>query len=189
MANYIAEKMAATDYASDNTRASAQRECFETILMLWDHQSRFHRHARPFGKFEPIFSALSHLNPNKPTPSYFSWENHESSPNSEVQQTVKLMVVLDSAVRVMISFLARNSILQVTDESTIEWLKAVNGLVDSDEVRVIVKLLPDIDDKEETTDLHEVRKKELSEYIKKLEAFEAMSKEVKSALNTELQTL
>ncbi|MCF6337897.1 MAG: hypothetical protein L3J84_08085 [Gammaproteobacteria bacterium] len=36
MAHYIAEKMAAIGSARGKAKASAQRECFEAILTLWD---------------------------------------------------------------------------------------------------------------------------------------------------------
>ena len=189
MAHYIAEKMAVIDSARGKAKASAQRECFEAILTLWDYQGCFPHDIRPFKNFDPIFRAMVHIDSNKITPSFFRNENGDSQPSKETQQAIKFMTSLDSATRIMISFFVRESILHATDESALEWLDAINGLAMSDEARIILKLVPEFDNKDTAQAHNEKRENELSEHIDRLEAFERLSREVKSLLKAELKNL
>jgi hypothetical protein len=186
MAHYIAEKMAAIDSARGKEKASAQRECFEAILTLWDYQGCFQHDIRPFKNFDPIFRAMAHIDSNKTTPSFFRNENGNNQPPKEIEQAIKFITNLDSAARIMISFIVRESILHATDESTLEWLDAINGLARSDEARIILKLVPELDDKDTAQAKNEKRKNDLSEYIDRLEAFEGLNREIKSVLKAEL---
>ena len=77
--------------------------------------------------------------------------------------------------------------MHATDESTLEWLDAINGVAKSDEARIILKLAPELDDKDTAQDQNEIRKNELSEHIGRLEAFESLSREIKSVLKAELE--
>jgi len=186
MAHYIAEKMAAIGAARGKAKASAQRECFEAILTLWDRQGCFPRDMRLFKDFDPIFRAMAHIDPNNTAPSFFRNENEDNKPPKEIEQAIEFIINLDEAARIMISFFVRESILHVTDESTLEWLDAINGIVRSDEARVILKLVPELDDKVTAQDQNEKRKNEISEHIDRLEAFESLSREIKSILKAEL---
>jgi len=191
MAHYIAEKMAAIGSARGKAKASAQRECFEAILTLWDYQGRFPHDIRPFKDFDPIFRAIAHLDPNKTTPSFYRNENENPQPPKEVEQAIEFITNLDAATRIMISFFVRESILYTTNESTLEWLDAIKGIAKSDEARIIFKLASELDDKDTVQDQNqnEKRKNELSEQIKRLEAFESLSRDIKSLLKAELGKL
>lgn len=187
MAHYIAEKMASIDSSCDKAKLSAQRECFETILTLWNYQSCLPHDIQPFKDFDPIFRALAHIDPNKTTSSFFRNENEDNQPPKEIEQAIKFIINLDAAARIMISFFLQEAISHATDESTLEWLDAIKGIARSDEANIIVKFLPESDDEDTTQDKNEKRKKELSEHINRLEAFEKLSKEIKSILKAELE--
>ena len=187
MAHYIAEKMTAVASARGKAKASAQRECFEAILTLWNYQGCFPHDIRPFNNFDPIFRVMAHIDLNKKTPSFFRNENEDKQPPKEIEQAIKFITNLDSAARTMISFFVRESILHATEESTLEWLDAVNGVARSDEARIILKLVPELDDKDTDQAKNEKRKNELSEHIERLEAFEGLSREIKSVLKSELE--
>ncbi len=189
MAHYIAEKMLAVASARGKEKASAQRECFEAILTLWEYQDCFPHHIRPFKNFDPIFRAMAHFDPNKTTPSFFRNENEENQPPNEIEQTINFITNLDAAARIMISFFVRESILLATDESTLEWLEGIKGVARSDEAMIIYKLVSELDDKDTAQDQNEKRKNELSEHIDRLEAFEDLSREIKSVLKAELGKL
>lgn len=187
ISHYIAEKMIEISTADGKEKASSQRECFEAILILWDYQSRYLPDMRPFKNFDPIFRALSHIDPNKSSPSYFRNSNGDKKPTSEIEQTIELISGLDNAARIMISFFVRESMLHTTDETTLEWLRAIDGIDRPDEVKIIFKLLPELDVSATKPDDNEERKKELSEQIDRLEAFENLSKNIKTVLKTELE--
>jgi hypothetical protein len=68
----------------------------------------------------------------------------------------------------------------------LQWLKAINGVAQSEETKIILKFAPELDDKETAHDQAEIRKNELSEHIARLEAFENLSRDIKSILKDEL---
>lgn len=186
MAHFIAEKMAAIGPARGKAKVSAQRECFDAILTLWEYQGYFPHDIRPFKEFDPIFRAMAHMDPNKTSPSFFRNENGDHEPPKEIKQSIEFITNLDSVTRTMISFFVRESILRASDESTLEWLDAIHGVAESDEARIILKLIPELDDKDTAQDQNEERKNELSQHIGLLEAFEGLSREIKSVLKAEL---
>lgn len=186
MAHYIAEKIASIDSSHGKAKLTAQRECFEAILTLWNYQGNFPHNIQPFKDFNPIFRALAHIDPNKTSPSFFRNENEDNQPPKEIEQAIKFITNLDAVTRIMISFFVREAISHATDKSTLEWLDAIKGIVRSDEASVIVKFLPDSDDEDTTQNKNEKRKKELSEHINRLEAFERLSSRIKSILKAEL---
>lgn len=187
MAHFIAEKMAAIGPARGKAKVSAQRECFEVILTLWGYQGYFPHDIRPFKEFDPIFRAMAHIDPNKNSPSFFRNENGDHQPPKEIKQSVEFISNLDAAARIIISFFVRESILHATNEATLGWLDAINGLAQSDEARIILKLAPELDAKEKAQEQNEQRKNELSEQIDRLEVFESLSREIKSVLKAELR--
>lgn len=189
MARYVAEKMTTASSARGKEKSSAQRECFEAILTLWEYQGHFPHDARPFKDFDPIFRALEHIDPNKTTPSFFRNENLDSQPPKEIEQAVKLIINLDAIARIMISFFVRESILHATNKSTLEWLDAISGIARSDETKVLLKFIPELDEIMSDQDQGEKRKNELSEYIDRLDLFESLSKKIKSVLEGELKKM
>lgn len=189
MAHFIAEKMALVESASDEAKVSAQRECFEAILLLWEYRAKLPFDSRPFGNLEPIYRALAHIDPNKTSPSYFTNQNRGSKSPREVESVIEFISSLDAVTRIMISFFVRNAILNVVDESTLEWLGAIKGVSESDEFRFLVTFMPELDDEDSVQDIKQARKKELSEHIRRLETYEGLSKDIKSALEAELAKL
>jgi len=189
MAHYIAEKMITIESAGIKEKVTLQKECFEAILTLWNYQSSFPYDMRPFKEFDSIFKAIDHIDPNKSTPSYFRDENPERQPPEEIKTAISFITNLDAATRTMISFFVRESILRVTNKSTLDWLDAIRDVVKSNEADVILKFAPELDVKNISHNKKEKRKKECADNIKKLEAFEALSREVKSALEFELEHL
>jgi len=191
MAHYIAEKMTAAASARGKTKASAQRDCFEAILILWDHQASFPNDIRPFKDFEPVFRAMAHIDPNKDFPSYFSQKNGSDKPPTDTEQYANFVVNLDSAIRTMMSYFLRKAILSTTDEATLGWLHGIKDVSESSEAKVILNFVPELDvtkDNDEQAVL-ERRIKELSEHIERLQSFEHVSKFIRLSMESELKNL
>jgi len=189
MAHFIAEKMEAAMSSQGAAKSSAQRDCFETILLLWEYRSCFPQKIRPFDNFEPIFRALAHIDPNKTEPSFFRNENSDNRPPKEIEQAVTFITNLDAATRTMISFFVNEAILLASNQSTIEWLDAIRGIAKSDEAEILLKFISELDHQSIVQDQNEKRKFELKEQIERLEAFESLSKEIRSILKSELAQL
>lgn len=65
MAHYVAEKIELAERLSGKERKIAQKECFETILKLWEHRWSASRKNSFLRDFEPLFETLEKLNPNR----------------------------------------------------------------------------------------------------------------------------
>jgi len=183
--------MTAIESARGKSKSSVQRECFEAILLLWEHQSYFPSGMRPFDDFEPIFRTMQHIAPNNSSPSFFRNENGNKQPPKDIEQYINFVTNLDAATRIMISFFVQEAILSATDESTLQWLDAIKGVARSDEAKVILNLAPELDVKNinEAQVQKEKRINDLSEHIDRLDAFENLSQHIKSTLKTELERL
>lgn len=183
--------MTAIELARGKSKSSVQRECFEAILLLWEHQSYFPNGVRPFDDFEPIFRAMEHIDPNNSSPSFFRNENANKQPPKGIEQYIKFITNLDDATRIMISFFVREAVLNAADESTLLWLDAIKGVAQSDEAKVILNLAPELDVKniDEVQVQKEKRINDLSQHIDRLDAFESLSQDIKATLKTELERL
>jgi hypothetical protein len=72
MAHYVAEKIESAEKLNGKKKMHAEKECFETILKLWEHRWSIPR-GKPFMKdFEPLFETLEKLNPTKENPFFYS---------------------------------------------------------------------------------------------------------------------
>mgnify|MGYP006110018475 CR=1 FL=1 len=191
MTSYLAEKIIATESVQEDKITTEQRECFETILHLWEHRAHLPTHTRPFEDFEPVFRAIKHIDPENPAPSYFRNENSSQAIPKDVEQYVNLIVNLDSATRVMLSFYMKEAIMSTMSESTIEWLDAIKGIAESGEARIILNFLPEMDslNGKQANDLKSKKIKQLTEQIEKLESFEHISKITRSNLQTQLDKI
>lgn len=191
MTSYLAEKIIATESVQKVKISTEQRECFETILQLWEHRAHLPTHTRPFEDFEPVFRAIKHIDPENPAPSYFRNENSSQAIPKDVEQYINLIVNLDSATRVMLSFYMKEAMMSTMSETTIEWLDAIKGIENSDEARVILNLLPEMDmlNEKQANDLKSKKVKQLTEQIEKLETFENISRITRSELQIQLDKI
>ena len=68
MAHYVAEKIVLAENLNGESKKEARKECFETVLKLWEHRWSI-PHDKPFLQdFEPLLETINKLNPNKETP-------------------------------------------------------------------------------------------------------------------------
>jgi len=199
MAHYIAEQMTTAENATGDDKIEAEQRCFETILKLWQHRSSLPNGRRPFESFEPVFRALARLDPENPTPYFYSNPNFRSSEpddsgedSDEVQQWLDVARGIDQAARVWLEYVFHQAALNATDEKTITWLENAVGLPAGDDISIIVRLFhaePE-DESEETAERERQAKQEkLRSRIKQLDAFIDFSQDLRAAFVTELETM
>tara|TARA_R110001606_G_scaffold315688_1_gene462479 strand:+ start:8153 stop:8815 length:663 start_codon:yes stop_codon:yes gene_type:complete len=186
MAHYIAEKMTTADSAQGKEKLSAQKECFEAILLLWERQASFPRDLRPFKNFEPVFRALAHIDPKNEFPAYYDHEKFSEEPH---EQLANMIVNVDAAARVMVSYLVREAVLCANDPSLSQWLGGIQGVIDSDESSVILKVLPELDLANGEEEQKKLRITELAEHIDRLDAFVRIAQNIQSDLKTKRDRL
>ncbi|MFC3801021.1 hypothetical protein [Cohnella sp. GCM10012308] len=189
MAHYVAEQIVVAETATANSKAIAEKNCFETILKLWEHQESFPRGRRPFENFEPIFRALERLDPEKDEP--FFWANLDDSPKGNVSEDVKYWLDvasgIDKVARIWLDYVFKQAALCATDDKTKSWIKNTVGL-DKKESSVIVKFLTEDGLDNEMTS--ESNKRELiNSRIQQLQSFNDFNKKLMAIFERELEIM
>lgn len=181
MINYLAEQITLAENGSEE----AKKNSVNVILKLWERRATLPNGTRPFESFEPIFKALESLSPESQMPRYYHRvESDKLDELVESEKWVEIANRLDETARTLITFMIEQAVTSSYSEETKEWLKTINGTVESDEFDFILKYS---DEKE----LYkaDTRIKNLKSRISKLEAFEELSKSIHQILTEELKSL
>jgi hypothetical protein len=64
MAHYTAQLIAKAENSTGIKKKAFEKECFNTILKLWEYKSSFPDGKKPFERFEVIFKTLDKLSPD-----------------------------------------------------------------------------------------------------------------------------
>lgn len=183
MAHYIAEKMTIAECSEGKIKKEAEKLCFDTILKLWQHRQSIPSGKRPLENFEPIFEALSKLNPEKEQPYFYLPHNNRDKKESsaadlddkaEVEKWMGIVEAVDKTARIWIEYSLSRAASKAKDKKTKAWMEAASKLPDSADVDIIDTLLDEIplfdyeDDKDEFSKRYEIErlKKRISELSK-----------------------
>jgi hypothetical protein len=200
MAHYVAEQITIAENATGDEKSKAEQRCFETVLKLWQHRSSLPAGRRPLENFEPIFRALDRLDPENSRPFFYSPSRYHSSEPDDTTENIEdnvrkwtdIALGIDRAARLLINFAFSQAALNAVDEKTSSWLKNAINLSDSDDLSVVIRLLPpDLDDLDEET-LEEIRRtqeKDIRSKIDKLDTLMKLSGLLRAALTNELEEL
>jgi hypothetical protein len=199
MAHHVAEQIAIAEDATGDAKTRAEQRCFETILKLWEHRSSLPTGHRPFESFEPIFRALERLDPENPSPYFYSYPDSRSSgpdesveSSDEVQSWLDIAEGIDQAARVWLKYVFSQAAINAADEKTIKWLENAVRLTERDDISIIVHLteLATEKENEEVAERERQAKEEkLKSGIEKLDAFNEFNKILRKALLSELETI
>lgn len=209
MAHYISEQISIAENAKGKDKEKAEKNCFETILKLWDHRSSHPKDKRPFSKFEPIFKTLQQLNPEKETPHYYGRMPESNFEALEKIETAKDWLetaeLLDKVARVSIEYALTEAASIAGSSETLEWLQSSDNLGASDDTRIIKILVKnkgtnlnffDFDDEseeEKAANKEEYNYQFVIEKIKgriaQLDAFTQINQKIYERLNQDLTEL
>lgn len=183
MIHYIAEQI---ELAESTGNDEAKKECFNTILKLWETQA-FPRGTKPFEKFESIFRALESLSPENANARYFISQIMDEIACEDLKgSTIWLQMAkqTDESARVLISFFLKQAVNEATDEELNEWLQALSDSVEVNTIEYIINFTND-------EDINKVQQRIelLNNRLKKLKQFESQSKIVQTALKDEILAL
>lgn len=192
MAHYIAEQIKISKSFTGKKKKEAEQKCFTAILELWKHRSYYAAGTRPYESFEPIFETLERLNPNS-TKNFFyripSVEQYESSKKKGLQKEVidllKVAENIDNVARIWLEYIFQEATLLATDKKTATLLKNTIGLSDNIETKVVLKILSDEDDSTKKDE----KRKQLTERINQLKAFEKFNKSLYKIFTKRLESL
>jgi hypothetical protein len=182
MAHYIAEKMtSAEQLPSGEDKKEAEKECFDTILKLWEHRWLLPSGHRPLEKFEPILKVLERINPDRIEPFFYRFSKFEEFEEEktgidfkEIDGHIKMIVQIDKTARIMIDLLLRQAALMAKDEKIEKLLKNSVSLDDNDDAKTIRILLNDDLANYEDTDVQ--KKYQIEKIKKRIKEFEKFGK-------------
>lgn len=121
MASYISELMCRADNAEGDLKGKLQRECFDTVLKLWQHKSQFPSDCLPYREYDSVFKTLKRIDPNNPNPFYVK---EVAETNEEVKSYIDMALLIDKSVRIWFDCIIRQAIQASTSEISLEYLKA-----------------------------------------------------------------
>ena len=112
MAHYLAEKMALIEQLpSGEDKSAVEKECFETILKLWEHRWLLPSGKRPLEDFEPILKVLKRLDPENPEPFFHRHfeqnlltSEHKGPEAKEITDYIGIVIKIDKIARSWIEF-------------------------------------------------------------------------------------
>jgi hypothetical protein len=128
IAHYIAEQIELAERAGATQRKSAQENCFNSILRLWEHRRSIPNGVLPLNDFDPILRALQSLDPADPKPRYWAVYRPggvtEDSP--AIERIMRVVAALDVNARIAVELLLAEAVsLVVTPEARALLEKAV----------------------------------------------------------------
>lgn len=201
MAHYIAEKMAlAEQLASDVDIEKAQKECFETILKLWEHRWSLPSGKRPLEEFESILKTLKQLNPENQDPFFHRQLEHkvcglekEDLFLKEIADYTNMALQIDKTARIWIEFVLNQAAMKSKNEKTETVLKNAYSLHQNDDVLAVRMILDGpyslrVFDAEENVEKNDQLKK-LKRRIEDLEKFTKLNEYLLSNYKKELEKL
>lgn len=206
MAHYISEQISIAESAEGEAKENAEKNCFETILKLWDHRSSYPKEKRPFKQFEPIMEMLQRLNPEKEASYYYRQLPENSMKALEKIETSKDWLdtagLLDKIARVCIEYALTEAASLANSNETLQWLQSSDNLGASDDTRVIKTLLNngtnfdffDLDDDLEKAVVEENKENFENQFmvekikgrIEQLEVFAQLNQKILSQLKQDL---
>ena len=184
MCNYIAEKIL---LAEQTNNEETKKECFDTILKLWERHSSFPDGKRPFENLEPIFKTLNSLNSDSQNyrylPNPFA-QFSSAKDDTDSKSWLKMTKVLDKTARILICFCIDQAIKETIDEDAKHWLNEITQLLE-DPIINIRLFYPDEDESKTNQDKLESLRGKLAI----IEEFRSLSENIVGAIEDEISDL
>ena len=202
IAHYIAEKMTlAEQLPPGEDKKEAEKECFETILKLWEHRWLLPAGKRPLEKFEPILKTLKRLNPEEQEPFFYRSLDYELSelekdnPDlKEITDSTNMALQIDKVARIWIDFALHQAALKAKSKKTEALLKNTINLRDNDDIKTLRIFLDndssiDLENYNEDNVKKSFRLEKLKKRIVELEKFKDFNSAITESYKKELEDL
>jgi hypothetical protein len=190
--------MTVAEQVTGEEKSQTEQHCFETILKLWQHRSSLPNGHRPFESFEPIFRALSRLDPDNTSPFFYSSPNHRTAESPEqadnlddVEPWLDIAKGIDRTARLLLRYVFRQAALTAANDKTATWLENAVAPSRNGDVLTIVYLMTSEADKDDdrASQHRSLRMNELSSMIETLDQFVELSRNLRASLANELDTI
>lgn len=155
LAHYLALKMSEAENALGKEKAILEKECFDTILQIWNHRWKINANSNPIKNFEPMFEFLSKFNPNRNAPFYYNdLRDSRKTVTNEKSKVVSWLQVashFDKYARICVDYALANATADLTNEEQLYWFQNSPNLTGDIDMAIIKILL----DQGELLDLNE----------------------------------
>jgi len=189
MAHYIAEQIIIIE-ANQGDNTLVIKECFETILKLWQHQAYFPKGARPFEKFDTLFHTIERMNPDNPSPFFYSEpETEPPKLSEEAELWINVAKNLDQRSRILIEFSFEKAFQNTIDENTKNWITAISGITKSQEALIIQLYESKLNKDEKEQRELDKKRDDLQKHIEQLNELEVLCKIVKQDMQEQLNDI
>lgn len=149
MVHFIAEKIEQAETLDGEEKKSAEKECFEIILKLWEHRSSASRGNSFLSEFDSLFETLQKLDPSQRSPYFFPSrvqvlfdgdEVNKGEPNDspENKSHFEMALEVDKLARSLISDLLSRGVSEIEmDEEKKRSIENAIDLIDYPDTRII----------------------------------------------------
>ena len=196
MIHYISEQIRISKSTKGKKKLEAQRNCFETILKLWNHRAYLPSGQRPFENFEAIFRVLERMDPDNKKQYYYeppidkkTRSNKKKKIATDVKIWLDIALTIDEVARVWLSQVFKYAAQTATDKETIKWLNTASNLSKEEDISVISLLFGDESESEESkgAKIRKGKQDNLKARINQLDTFVKFSKNLKKIYLIELK--
>lgn len=192
MAHYIAEKMTAAENATGKEKQIAEKECFDTILKLWEHRWTLSNDNKPFKDFEPILRLLEKINPDYDHDYYhrviLNRLNPELENNIPIDSNwISVSQEIDRVARIWIEYCIHQAVTEIDADQAVQWIENTKHLPESVDVSIISFLLKTQEKengKENILNAYEIER--IEKRISELEKFNELNKIILNSYKAEL---
>lgn len=125
IACYIAELMKEAECASKDEKRIKEEKCFETILLLWKHNTIYPDDSLPFRDYDAVFSTLKRIDPQNENTFYLK---QVEPPNEDVKRYVEKALLVDKTVRIWFDYIFEEALKNSPSVNSQKYLKALLGI-------------------------------------------------------------
>lgn len=148
MAHYIAEKIVQIEIMPAGAeKDSAEKNCYDAILKLWDRRWSFPPELQPLKDFKPILKVLQMIDPKNESPFFYRHTNEllgDIDPGSDlrdIKKHIELIGQIDKTARIWIDTILNQAILDASKENTKEILANAIELPNNEDVITIQEIM------------------------------------------------
>lgn len=173
MAHYIAEKMIVAEKSTGSKKIAAEKECFDTILKLWEHRWNLPQGKRPFEGYDLILQTITKISAdnNDSYPLFeiigrnFNQRNSIDEHPLEGSTWVEAAKKIDKVARILIEYALAEAARETKKDTTDEWLNTTANFPDNNDItaiRIVLNLAESEDEKieaEKSLKIQRIQKK------------------------------
>ncbi|MGV8830028.1 MAG: hypothetical protein ACWA6U_17100 [Breznakibacter sp.] len=202
MSHYLAEKITIAEQSNGEEKNTAEKECFDVILKLWQHRHSLPSGRRPFENFEPILEYLSNLNIETKQPLFFyEFDNIKLSQieignlnYKSVEEWIDVAKEIDKSARIWIEYALGQAAKYAENETTKDWIKNAIDLpekADTSIIRILLDRSPsfDINDSEDVDFSKKYEIEKLKKRVTQLQGYSQLNEAILKTYEAELEKL